>query len=210
MTNHQHSGVGVFLSLIEPIGLILIGIFAANAGQVLDITGIVIAVLLIGVARYLLAATARRDASYEWFSSYLEDATDVENVLRRNIDRGLPERWTREDLVESIQWWFDEDLLDDWRWEQEQRNVSRVRTSGARVIYSNIRHPSRGLRLIRYHIDKKIMGESDLKLLETVAQIPHRNIARMIITSGLHSGLIEQSLETNKMGRRIVIYHSGR
>lgn len=208
MTNQQHSGIAIFLSLLETIGLILIGVFATEIGQTSSVIVVLTAAVLIGIARYLMAATARRESARKWFAGYLDDATDLENVLRGISAHGMQEFWDRGDLVESIQWWFDEDLVNDWRWEQDRRSADQTQSTKGRAIYTFLRHPVRGLRRTQYFLEKKLIGDSDLKLLGVVAQLPNYEVARMVIKAGIATGFVEQLFEHDKLGYKSVKYRS--
>lgn len=209
---NQTSRIGVAISTAESIGLIVIGVLASQLDQWWAVFLLVVIACVIGYGRYLTAIPAHAQENREWLKSYLEDSTDLEEVLRglaSSIDKDV---WHRRDVIEAIGWWIQNDLFDVYLGEREahERRRAKSQTSGLSRLSKAIRHPVLMIRGKLRQLERSVAASSERNLLLVVAQLPERDVARIITAAGEAAGFLEATVaETNRghqqLGHRLVL-----
>ncbi len=118
MTGNQHSALAITASVVEATLLVFLGIAAAHLDSPFAWLGIVMIVIVLVVTRCLAGSYARQDASRAWFAGFIEDSTNLQDVIREITDHNLSDPWTKPEMVEAIEYWYLDDLYGHWMWNE--------------------------------------------------------------------------------------------
>lgn len=212
MRGTSHSIAGAFTSTLEAILLVFLGIMAANVGNAWSLIVIALIFVSLVVIRYLAGARARQDESRAWFHEYIQDTSNLESIIRGISQRGLKESWSKRDLIIAIKWWYEEDLQNDWTWNEylEEKGLAEsdspegfVRAS--RGLLSWLRHPGRHAQIALLRLERRFLPPAD-RLIFAVADLPFEEIARAVIKQGVEKKLIYEEIDRREDGNPRVTY----
>lgn len=209
MEKNPASFWAVLFNVIDGLLLIVFGVLVTEITKWWSIPALLIIILALTISRYVAATEARIEAQRAWLAAFLEDPSDLEDVIRGITSHGLEGWWNRREMEEAIEWWYQEDLQSEWQMSQE---IAGIRNGSAQPLRArlrrNLRHPGWTIRRMLTKMGKHVSGVSSWPLLDAVAVLELREVSRLVLRAGVDAGFLKQETRPGKPGHGTIRYRS--